>query len=272
MGNTPSGSTTPPAPTPPTPVVSVALQKTPTQDGASGLQYSGQVYTNQAQRLSSDICQGSSSVSADQIGDVMPLSISTDTLSVDPATNRISASSLQTYVSNLMNTGRIPGELGDFKEQMLADKGTYELVQGEYCFYESRYKAALEQFISIVSDPNGGDSSAILASTISLNKRLNSLLEIVNYVGNYRATQVNQRGPQIEKANTDIQQKIGVLQQQQEYLSSTNVHIKTQEEMVRYSAEKSRAMNIQIMFFVALNIIAIGTVLTVYKGLPPKPM
>jgi len=271
MGNTPSGPITPPTPTPPTPVISVPLQKTPTQDGASGLHYSGQVYTNQAQQLSSDICQGAS-VSADQIGDIMPLSISTDTLPVDPATNRISASSLQSYVSNLMNTGRIPGELDNFKDQMLADKGTYELIQGEYCFYESRYKAALEQFISIVSDPNGGDSSTILASTISLNKRLNSLLEIVNYVGNNRATHVAKRGPQIEKANTDIQQKIGVLQQQQEYLSSTNVHIKTQEEMVRYSAEKSRAMNIQIMFFVALNIIAIGTVLTVYKGLPPKPM
>jgi hypothetical protein len=83
---------------------------------------------------------------------------------------------------------------------------------------------------------------------------------------------VNQRGPQIVKANTAIQEKISVLRDQQDFLSTKNVHIKTQEEMVRYSAEKSRAMNIQIMFFVALNVVALGTVLTVYKGIGPKPM
>lgn len=271
MGNTPSGPAPGPAPTPIQPVITVPLQKTPVQDGASGLHYSGFIYANQAQQLSSDICQGTS-VTADQISDIMPDSISTDTLAIDPATNRISASALQSYVANFMNTGRIPGELNSFKDQMLLDKGFYELLQAEYCWYEARYMAALQQFITIVSAATGGDSTDILATTISLNKRLNSLLEIVNYVGNYRATQVDQRGPQIIKANTDIQNKISVLQQQQEYLGTKNVHIKTQEEMVRYSAEKSRAMNIQIMFFVALNIVALGTVLTVYKGLGPKPM
>jgi hypothetical protein len=270
MGNTPSAPPVP-SPTPIQPVITVPLEKTPVQDGASGLHYSGFVYANQAQQLSSDICQGAT-VTPDEIGDIMPDSVSTDTLPVDPTTNRISASALQAYVANFMNTGRIPGELGDFKDQMLLDKGFYELIQMEYCWYETRYKAALQQFITLVSDQNGGDSSAILATTISLNKRLNSLLEIVNYVGNYRATQVNQRGPQIVKANTDIQKKISVLQEQQEYLGTKNVHIKTQEEMVRYSAEKSRAMNIQIMFFVALNVVALGTVLTVYKGIGPKPM
>lgn len=268
MGNTPSAGPSP-TPTPPTPVITVPLQKTPTLDGASGLHYSGFVYANQAQQLSSDICKDSNATS-DNVGDVMPNSISTDTLAVDPATNRISSSALQSYVSNLMNTGRIPGELSDFKDQMLADKGFYEMIQVEYCYYEVRYKLALEIFIALVASPDSGDHTTILNITISLNKRLNSLLEIVNYVGNSRATQVNQRGPQIEKANTDIQDKIGVLRNQQEYLSSKNVHIKTQEEMVRYSAEKSRAMNIQIMFFVALNIVALGTVLTVYKGLGPK--
>jgi hypothetical protein len=37
--------------------------------------------------------------------------------------------------------------------------------------------------------------------------------------------------------------------------------------MMRYSAEKNRSMNIQIMFFVALNVVALGTVLTVYKNM-----
>jgi hypothetical protein len=38
--------------------------------------------------------------------------------------------------------------------------------------------------------------------------------------------------------------------------------------MMRFSAEKNRAMTIQILFFVGLNVVALGTVLTVYRGLP----
>jgi hypothetical protein len=39
--------------------------------------------------------------------------------------------------------------------------------------------------------------------------------------------------------------------------------------MMRFSGEKNRAMNIQIMFFVALNVVAIGTVMSVYGSMKP---
>lgn len=241
-------------------------------DGASGLHYSGRVYTNQFQQLGKDICSGQTA-SVDQINDIMPNSISTTSLPVDDTTKRISQTALQGYVANLVSTGQIPGQLGTFDKQMQADKAFYTAVQAEYCFYEIRYNAALTQFLALVADPRGADQNAIsgaLNATVALNKRLNALLEIINYVGNDRAQKVNARGPEIDAANAALDQKIAILTEQQQFFKSSDIRIRTQDEMMRYSAEKSRAMNIQIMFFVALNVVALGTVIVVYKGVGAK--
>jgi hypothetical protein len=64
-----------------------------------------------------------------------------------------------------------------------------------------------------------------------------------------------------------VEAKLAVLAEQKNFLESSDATIQTQQEMLRYSAEKGRAMNIQIMFFVALNVVALGTVLTVYRSM-----
>lgn len=269
MGNNQSAPPPPPNPAPPVPVVSLPVQRVPTLDGASGLHYSGRVYTNQFQQLSSDICNGATAT-ADQIDDVMPNSVSTTSLPIDDSTKRISQSALQSYVQNLVTSGQIPGQDADFDAQMKADSAFYASVQAEYCFYEARYIAALTQFLTLVAQPQAADTKAVdatLTSTVNLNKRLNTLLEIMNYVSNDRAQKVNSRSPSIDDANKTLQKKIGILKSQQEFLTSSDVRIRTQEEMMRFSAEKSRAMNIQIMCFVALNVVALGTIFTVYKGI-----
>jgi hypothetical protein len=279
MGNATSAPiAAPPPPQAPTPVATLPLQRVPTLDGASGLQYSGRVYTNEFAALSSDICNGAS-VSLRQIKEIMPNSLSTTTLPVDDSTKRISQSALQGYVSNLQGTGAIPGEMPTFDEQTKADKKFYDHVQREYCFYETRYQAALKEFLARVSNPAGvsqTDLQNILDTTTGLNQRLNSLLEIINYVGNERARRVAGRNPKLQEANTQLEKRMAILQQQQELLTTGGGRIRTQEEQLRYSAEKSHAMNIQIMFFVALNVVALGTVLTVYRslgggGVPPAP-
>jgi hypothetical protein len=277
MGNSSSSSggnasplPSPPPPAPPMPVVTVPLQRVPTADGASGLHYSGQVYMNQAPRLSSGLCDGITA-SPTQIADIYPNGVSSPSLPTDSTTHRVSQQALQGHVENLISQGRIPGQLGDFPRQMAADKAFYAAVQSEYCFYEARYVAALSQFLNLAAAQPAADSGAVQAAlnqTIALNGRLNSLLEVINYVGNDRARQVNARGPAIEKANTDVQAKLAVLDSQKQFLESSDAVERTQREMMRFSAEKNRAMTIQILFFVGLNVVALGTVLTVYRGLP----
>lgn len=252
------------------PVVTVPLQRTPVQDGASGLQYSGRVYTNQFAQLSTDICKGASA-SIDQINDVYPGNgISSSTLAVDETTKRIQPAALNEYVESLVSTGKIPGLYPSFDQQAQADKQFYALVQQEYCFYEPRYRTALNALIQMLANQQGSDSAAtntLLQTTVALNMRLNSLLEIISHVGNQRARNVNKRAPEIDNANKALNAQISQLSAQQNMLTSGRGRLETQEEMLRYSAEKSRAMNIQIAFFVALNVVALGTVITVYKKL-----
>jgi len=270
MGNSQSSAPAPPPPPPPpaaalNPVVTLPFTKSPTQDGASGLQYSGQIYANASTQLSKDICNGGSATVA-QIGDVYPNGVSSPSLPIDESTQRISPDAVRGHVTQLKNAGVIPGEVDDFPTQMAADLAFYQAVQAEYCFYEARYVAALTQFIQLAAAPQGADTSAALQATIGINRRLNSLLEVLTYVGNDRAKMVNGRSPQIDAANSALDNKIQVLQQQQIFLTTGDVKIKTFEEMMRYSKEKNHAMSIQIMFFVALNVVALGTVISVYTG------
>lgn len=279
MGNATSAPIAPPpAPQPPTPVVTLPLQRVPTLDGASGLHYSGHVYTNAFAPLSTDICTGTTAT-LKQIKDVLPSSISTTALPVDDTTKRISQSALHSYISGLQGTGAIPGNFSTFDEQAAADRKFYEHIRREYCFYETRYQVALKELLARLSNPAGVSQTEVqplLDTTTGLNQRLNSLLEIVNYMGNERARQVASRSPKVQEANAALEKHLAILQEQQTALTSGGQRVRTQEEQMRYSAEKSHAMNIQIMFFVALNVVALGTVLTVYKsvgggGSSPSP-
>jgi|688.fasta_scaffold498007_1 hypothetical protein len=264
-----------PPPAPPQPTINIPMQRVPALDGASGLHYSGRVYMNQAEMMSKDICS-QTSVTPDQITVEMPNSISTPSLPVDDSTKRISATALQGYVTTLVGKKQIPGQLGKIDDQVTADKAFYASVQTEYCYYESRYTAALTQFLNLVADPTAADSGTSKAAqdtlnqAVTLNRRLNSLLEIINFVGNDRAQSVNSRSPAIDSANASLQEKIAALSAQKSFLQSTDVRTKTQEEMMRFSTEKNRAMNIQIMFFVAINVVAIGTVMSVYRSMGPS--
>jgi hypothetical protein len=272
MGNTTSAPAPPtPAPAPPIPVITLPMQRSPVEDGASGLHYSGRVYQNSFQALSKDICNGAS-VGPDKINDIFPNGISTTTLTIDPTAQRVSQTALQSYVKSLEAAGKAPGQMGTFDAQMQADQAFYTAVQAEYCFYEARYTAALTQFLNTISQPNPDQnaSNTALQSVITINGRLNSLMEIMSHIVNDRAQKINARSPAIDKANQTLDENIAQLAAQKAFLTSNDVRVKTQEEMVRYSAEKSRAMNIQIMFFVALNVVALGTVFSVYKSMPPK--
>ncbi len=264
----------PPAPGPPIPVVNLPLQRVPVEDGSSGLHYSGRIYTNTFPQMTTDICKGTT-VNMNQVGDVFPNGVSSADIAMDDKTHRINDAALQSYVANLISTGKVPGEMSDMTKQVTADKAFYEAVQSEYCFYESRYKVALQNFLMVVSDPRGAGNTVIqkdLQIVIGLNRRLNSLLEVIMAVSNDRARKVQARESDILAANKTIQGQVAVLRTQREFLQSSDVRTRTQEEMMRYSAEKNRAMSNQIMFFVALNVVALGTIFTVYQGMGPGPL
>lgn len=230
---------------------------------------------NQVTQMSQPLC-GTTTANINQINDVFPNGVAVSSLNTDPVTNRITQAAVASHVTQLQGTGIIPptpvpGANVDITDQIRKDQLFYGKMLSEYCFYEARYKTSLTKFITDVSDTNAGANAGAdsLQTTINLNKKLNSILEIMNYIGTQRASTVNTRNQTINSQNTDINNKLAQLQQQQNFLQSSDVRLQTQSEMMRYSKEKNSAMNIQIMFFIALNVVALGTMLTVYKNLKP---
>uniref|UniRef100_A0A6C0DC50 Uncharacterized protein n=1 Tax=viral metagenome TaxID=1070528 RepID=A0A6C0DC50_9ZZZZ len=255
---------------PPISVGVLSQQRQPTYDGASGLNYSGRVYANQFAALSSNICPDASAVTLAEARDVMDRSISSPGLPIDDSTKRISMTALAGHVNNLEGQGLVPGLKGTMDEQTKADRDFYAAVQKEYCFYEVRYKVALTEFLTAVANPatvNDPNVQRLLDLSTGLNRRLNSLLEVLNYVGNNRARAVNNRSTQLEEASKALDEKVAILKAQKDYITSNDVRLRTQEEMIRYSAEKSTSMNVQIASFVALNVVAVGALFFVYKSL-----
>jgi len=234
----------------------------------SGLNYTGGIFNSWSSTLKTQTCDTALGAGV-PVGSVMPDGgISTP--------NKLEGAAIAVYVSSKECTdpkmcvrGKIPGKINDMDKQLQLDRRFYETSQEEYCFYEVRYRKALTDLLTKLSS-NTTVTTAEYNTVIGLNNRLNSLLLIVNEVADRRAGMVNQRSNLIERADNDLHTKNEQLRKQKEFLQSSDVRIRTQEEMMRYSAEKSRAMNIQIVFFVALNIVALGTILTVYKNLKPS--
>jgi len=257
----------------PIPVGGLSNQRTPVYDGVSGLNYSGRVYATQFSPLAAggkEMCKDVGTVSASQIGDIRERSISSPGLTIDDTTKRIAASALQGHIAALESQGLIPGLKGTVDEQIREDTAFYKAVEAEYCFYEARYRTAMTEFLGLIANPataNDPSAKQLLEQTTSLNRRLNSLLELLNYIGNARARAVNDRSPRLEEANKELQKKLNVLTQQRDYITSSDVKLRTQAEMIRFSAEKSRAMNIQIAAFVALNVVALGSLVVVYQAI-----
>jgi hypothetical protein len=203
------------------------------------------------------------------VGDIFPKGISSPSLVPNPSSGRIDASILMSYVSDLVNTNLAPGRKENYDDQVKADTAFFLAVKNEYCFYEVRYKLALGKFLDAISAPGVDTTSApfkkIIQQVIALNVRLNSILEIVAYIGNERAGQVNTISSSISTENAALSEKVATLKAQRTILESREGHIRTQEEMIRYSAEKNDSMNQQVIGFVLLNILALGVVVSVYS-------
>ena len=223
-------------------------------------------YSVFSSQSASELCAGTPNGS---ITDIFPKGISSTTLMPNPTTGRIDLSILISYVSDLVNQGIIPGIIANYDDQVKADTAFFMAVKNEYCFYETRYRVALGQFLDAISaqgiDTNSAGFKKTLQQVIDLNIRLNSILEIVAYVGNDRAKHVNQISSSISNENAELAVKVSKLKAQRDFLQTGESHVRTQEEMIRYTAEKNSSMNNQVIGFVLLNMIAVGIVLTVYS-------
>lgn len=181
---------------------------------------------------------------------------------------RIPPEVLAAKITMLGQRKLIPANQRDVDTQIALDTTFYESVRNEYCWYENRYQFLLRRYLRLLMSDNRDDvqlSQRMNMSVTDLNKRLQSLLEIMNNISNSRAQRVDSfRGRHVD-GNKAINTNLDKLSALKRKMNSDNLRLTTQREMKRYTEEKNRALRLQITVFAVLNVVALGVVYTAYK-------
>ena len=204
--------------------------------------------------------------------------VASDSLVPDTATGRIPVAQLQAHIHSLEGSGilkkrptvNVAGAPETNMDKLVTqDVELYQTLNSEYCFYEQRYRYALKTFLKKATSRDGSDNAvarAMLNNTKLLNIRVNSVLEVMNYLAQSRTPLTNTNKDMINKYNKSINDKLQKSQRMYDLLKRDNAMVLTQREMVRYTEEKNTYTTNQIAVWAALNIVALGTIFYVYRN------
>ena len=227
----------------------------------------------------SNVCPEPPSVMSDK--DLMTMyknGVASDSLTPDASTGRIPVAQLQAHVKALEGSGilkkrptvNVAGTPETNMDALVVqDTELYQTLNSEYCFYEQRYRYALKIFLKKATSRDTADNTAartMLNNTKLLNIRVNSVLEVMNYLAQSRVALTNTNKDKINQYNQSINDKLIKTKKMYDMLQHDNALLLTQREMVRYTEEKNTYTTNQIAVWAALNIVALGTIFYVYRN------
>jgi hypothetical protein len=181
---------------------------------------------------------------------------------------RIPSEVLMSKITDLKTKGLLPDNKKLIDDQISVDAEFYKKVKQEYCWYENRYAYLLRKYLRLLMSDNKEDvtlSMSLNGATTDMNKRLQSLLEIMNAVANERAQRVDSFRQRHVDGNDSINKNILRLADIKRKLTASNLRLSTQREMQAYTEEKNRALRVQVTVFAILNVVALGVVYTAYS-------
>jgi hypothetical protein len=206
--------------------------------------------------------------------------VASDSLVPDEASGRVSAAAIASHVQTLQGAGIIKprpmrtiaggAQETDTDALKAADAQLHAKLRQEYCYYEQRYRYALKNFLFKATSRNANDNpeaQRLLRDTKTLNIRLNSVLEVMNYLTQQRVELVNSNTASANQANSAINKKLGQLNATYKMLNNDNAIIVTQKESVRYTEEKNNYNSNQIALWTAMNVVALASIYYVYKSI-----
>jgi hypothetical protein len=193
---------------------------------------------------------------------------------------------LESYVNSLKSSGIVPTppEGKNLEKNMFNAPETKDplaayvekenklqmTIRNEYCFYEKRYFAALDLFLQSIADSSLGNTSndgvqAKLNTTLSLNKTLTLLTQIVNRISKYRYDKTKEFQNDINTVNNQIITRREVLLKQNEILASESATADVHKRMVEYTIEKNKANQNLLAIYGVLNIFALAIVIYISR-------
>jgi hypothetical protein len=181
---------------------------------------------------------------------------------------------LSTILTSLKGRGIIPSAKS-YTEDVFIEKQSAMIqnIQNEYCFYEARYKYALDKLFSAVKSgymTNSPDIQksiqSILSKTQTLNLRLNDLTQIINTISEDMLNTSNSLQKEITEYNDKIQKQRSKLDYQNNIISSNEAATKIRKEMIKYTEERANYSDNLLKLYSFLNIITLGLLVYVYKA------
>jgi hypothetical protein len=184
--------------------------------------------------------------------------------------------SAQQVVKNYISQGRVPTAPKSADPTSLQKHGKKEdnfvqSIHREYCFYDIRYKYALQQLIEHLKtgmNPNdSANSQAIkfyLTSTKALNQRLNDIITLTKEIAEQRGDALY---PGMKSMNSDFSSRVAKLEEQRRILRSQQGDVKLYKEMVAYTREKAKYTNNLLNLYSFLNVFAIGMLVYLYRSM-----
>ena len=190
------------------------------------------------------------------------------------ATGMLKDTVVTAIVTSLKNTQVIPTPSSSNPELYVTKQRSFIAnVKAEYCYYESRYKYALNMLFTAIAS-GYPTSNATIQSTIQkyltmtqgFNQNLNDLTQIINATVSIMMTTSSDVNSEITQYNAQIQEKQKQLDEQNRIITSNEAGMKIKKQMVKYTEEKANNANNLLNLYAFLNIVTVGLLVYVYKA------
>jgi hypothetical protein len=187
---------------------------------------------------------------------------------------------LKTLVSSMTAAGKIPkpppvnSTSATIETYMKKNREFIEHLKVEYCFYDSRYKYALNQLFNKLKSgyaqtdiTNQSLIQKYLEASIALNMKLNDLSQIMNEITVRRLEQTQDQNSDINSINQTLESRSKKLSEQYKILSSQQATALLYKDMVKYSKERADSTNNILQLYSFMNIVMIGMLVYLYRSM-----
>ena len=195
----------------------------------------------------------------------------------------LTPSATQVAVKALKAQGLIPtpptitsnsvSETGPIEAYMKQDQDFVANLKAEYCYYDGRYRYALQQLIKGLqqgyTDSNTTNQQSIqnyLKLTQGLNRTLNDMTQIVNQITHLRRQETKDQSTSINSLNQELVSRGNQLEAQNDILQKEQGAANLYKEMVKFTREKANYTNNMLALYSFLNITALGLLFYIYRS------
>ena len=158
-----------------------------------------------------------------------------------------------------------PDSKDPLNEYVTKENEFTQQLKAEYCFYESRYFAALDRFLQAVADASLRNDKAVviqqrLDTARKLNQKLNVLTQLVNAISKHRYSSTEKFNQEINSINNGLKSRGEQLIEQAKILEKETAAADLHKRMVEYTVEKNKVNTSLLSVYAVLNIVALGMI------------